>query len=113
MRSFTTAAWRRTSCTTCALNCAYFSSDSLPTGPEVMSGVRAASGEVVVDGDEMSAPARQRVQIQRERGDQRLPLAGRHLRDLALVQDNAADELDIVWHHVPLESMARHHDLAP
>src|SRR5438034_8094060 len=43
MRSFTTAVCFRTSWTTCALNCAYFSSDSLPTAPEMMSGVRASS----------------------------------------------------------------------
>ena len=43
MRSFATAVCFRTSCTTWALNCAYFSSDSLPTEPEMISGVRASS----------------------------------------------------------------------
>ena len=43
MRSFATAVCLRTSWTTWALNWAYFSSDSAPTGPEMMRGVRASS----------------------------------------------------------------------
>ncbi len=43
IRSFTTAVCLRTSCTTWVLNCAYLSSASVPTGPEMMSGVRASS----------------------------------------------------------------------
>src|SRR2546426_250356 len=131
MRSLTTAVWFRTSCTTCALNCAYFSSASLPTAPgrrrlrvvdaadreaepreEVAHPLRVTTGEVVVDGDEMRASARERVQVQRQRRDERLPLARRHLGDLPLMQHDAADELYVVRHHVPLEGAAGDHHLA-
>ena len=58
-----------------------------------------AAGEVVVDGDDVDALAVERVEIGRQRRDQRLALAGFHLGDLALVQDGAADELDVEVPH--------------
>ena len=54
-----------------------------------------ALGEVVVDGDHVHAAAGERVEIDRKRRDQRLAFAGLHLGDAALVQDHAADELDV------------------
>ena len=54
-----------------------------------------ALGQVVVDGDHVHAAARQRVEIDRERGDQGLAFAGLHLGDLAFVQDHAADQLHV------------------
>ena len=54
-----------------------------------------ALGEVVVDGDDVDAAAGERVEIDRQRGDQRLAFAGLHLGDPAVVQDHAADELDV------------------
>ena len=54
-----------------------------------------ALGQVVVDGDDVHALAGERVEIDRQRGDQRLALAGLHLGDLALVQHHAADELHV------------------
>ena len=54
-----------------------------------------ALGEVVVDRDEVDAAARQRVQVERQRGDERLPLAGLHLGDVALVEDDSAHQLDV------------------
>jgi hypothetical protein len=44
-----------------------------------------APGEVVVDRDQVSALAGQRIQVERQGGDQGLALAGGHLGDLALV----------------------------
>ena len=58
-----------------------------------------ALGQIVVDGDDVDALARQGVQIGREGGHQGLALAGAHLRDTALVQDDAADELHPVGAH--------------
>ncbi len=55
-----------------------------------------AAGEVIVDRDEVDAPAGQRVQVDGQGGDEGLAFAGAHLGDLAAVQDDAADELDIV-----------------
>ena len=56
---------------------------------------RVALGEVVVDGDDVDAALRQRIEVDGERGDQRLALAGLHLGDLALVQHHAADHLHV------------------
>ena len=58
-----------------------------------------ALGEVVVDGDDVHAAAGQRIEIDRQRRDQRLALAGLHLGDAAFVQDHAADQLHV---EVPL-----------
>ncbi len=52
-------------------------------------------GEVVVDRDQVDALAGQRVQVQGQAGDQRLALTGLHLGDLALVEDEASDQLDV------------------
>ena len=54
-----------------------------------------ARGEVVVDGHDMDAAAGQRVEIDRQRRDQRLAFAGLHLGDAAFVQDHAADHLHV------------------
>ncbi len=51
--------------------------------------------QVVVDGDDVHPFAQQGVQIHRQGGHQGLALPGLHLGDLALVQHDAADELDI------------------
>jgi hypothetical protein len=56
---------------------------------------RIALGQVVVDGDDMDAVTGNGVQINRERGDQGLDFAGLHLGDVALVQNHAADELNV------------------
>ena len=54
-----------------------------------------ALGEVVVDGDDMNAASGERVEIDGERGDERLAFAGLHLGDLAVMQNHAAHELDV------------------
>ena len=59
--------------------------------------VGIAAGQVVIDGDHVDAAPRQCIQVDRQGGDQRLAFAGLHLRDLALVQDDAALKLHIVW----------------
>ena len=51
------------------------------------------AGQIVVDRDDVDALARQRVQIGRQNGDQRLAFTGLHLGDSALMQDDAADDL--------------------
>ena len=45
-----------------------------------------AAGEIIVDGDDVHAFAGERVQIDRQGGDERLAFAGAHLGDGALVQ---------------------------
>ena len=69
-----------------------------------------AACQVVVDRDDVDAPARQRVQVGRQRRDQRLALAGLHLGDLAVVQDDAADQLHVEVPHVDRAAPGLPHD---
>ena len=68
--------------------------------------LRVAAGQVVVDGDDVDALAGQRVQIDRQRGDQGLALAGLHLGDAAAVEHHPADELHVEVPH-PQHALAR------
>ncbi len=61
--------------------------------------LRVAAGEIVVDGDDMHAFPAKRVEIDCGGGDERLALAGAHLGDRSLVQNEAADQLYV---EVPL-----------
>ncbi len=54
-----------------------------------------ALGEVIVDGDHVHTLAGERVEIDGKGGDERLAFAGLHFRDGALVQDHAANQLDV------------------
>ena len=54
-----------------------------------------ALGEVVVGGDEVRAAAGEAVEVEREARDERLALAGLHLGDVALVEDDPAHELHV------------------
>ena len=54
-----------------------------------------APGQVVVDRDDVHAPAVEGVEVAGERGDERLALAGPHLGYHAAMQDDAAHELDV------------------
>ena len=74
---------------------------------EVPHPLRVAAGEVRVHRDEVRALPGQRVQIQRQRRDERLAFARRHFGDLAEVQLDAAHELDVVRHHVPRRARGR------
>ena len=65
--------------------------------------LRVALGEVVVRGDEVHTLAEQRVQVERERGDERLALAGLHLGDPPEMQRRAAHHLHV---EVPLADRA-------
>src|SRR5712691_3317867 len=55
--------------------------------------------QVVVDGDDMHSPARQRVQVSGQGCNQRLTFTGTHLGYFALVQYDAADKLHVVMAH--------------
>ena len=56
--------------------------------------------QVVVYSDNMHALACQSIQIGRRGGNQRFSFTGSHLRDTALVKDDAADELHPVMFHI-------------
>src|SRR5918995_462700 len=57
--------------------------------------LRVALGQIVVNRHEVDALALERVQVQRLDGDERLALTGLHLGDVALVQGDAAHQLDV------------------
>jgi hypothetical protein len=59
-----------------------------------------AAGEVVVHGDHVHAVARQRIQIHRQRGGQRLAFAGAHFGDLSVVKRHAAEQLHVEMAHL-------------
>jgi len=54
------------------------------------------AGQVIIDRHQMDAPAGKCVQVERQGGNQRLAFAGTHLRNLALVQNQSADQLHII-----------------
>ena len=58
-----------------------------------------ATGQIVVDRDDVDALAGERVQIGGEGGHQRLALAGLHLGDPALMEDHAAQQLHVEVAH--------------
>src|SRR5512133_936719 len=63
--------------------------------PDRLRPLGVALGQVVVDRDQVDARAGERIQVERLHGDERLALAGLHLGDVALVQDDAAHLLDV------------------
>ncbi len=55
-----------------------------------------AAGEVIIDGDDVDALAGERIEVGRKRGDEGLATRRcEHLRDAALVQHHAADQLNV------------------
>ena len=60
---------------------------------------RVAPGQVVVDRDDVDALAGESVEVDRHRGRERLALAGLHLGDLALVQNDTAHHLHVERSH--------------
>ncbi len=59
-----------------------------------------ALGQVIIHRDHVDAVTGERIQIDRQRGDQRFTFAGLHFRDLAMVQHHAADQLNVKVAHV-------------
>ena len=66
--------------------------------------------EIIVDRDDMHALAGERIEVRGQRGHERLAFAGAHFSDFAVMQNHAADELDIEVTHFqdPLASFATH-----
>ena len=63
-------------------------------------------GEVVVDGYHMHTISREGVEEHRQCGDECLTLTGSHLGNLALMQNDTAEELHVVVDHLPLKVVA-------
>src|SRR5205807_2838644 len=59
-----------------------------------------ALGQVIVDSDHMHAVSGERVQVNGKGGDQGLAFTGLHFSNIATMQDDAADKLDIEVAHV-------------
>ena len=72
--------------------------------------LRVSAGEIVVDGHDVDAPSGHRIEGRRKGREERLALAGLHLGDLPLVQDDAAEQLDVVLAHPerPAHRLAAH-----
>ena len=64
-----------------------------------------AAGEVIVDGDDVHAEPGEGVEKDGQGGHEGLSLPGHHLRDHLAVQGDAADELHVEVHHVPLDGL--------
>ena len=79
---------------------------------ELSHPLRIALGEVVVHRDDMDAASGEGVQVNGERADECLALAGGHFCDTAAMQHHAADELHIEMNHVPGEGISAHHEFA-
>jgi len=57
--------------------------------------------QVLIDRDQLAVSSRESVQVKRERCDKRLSFPGLHFRNGLTVQGNAANQLNIVMHHIP------------
>ncbi|OPZ69589.1 MAG: hypothetical protein BWY83_01927 [bacterium ADurb.Bin478] len=68
-----------------------------------------ALGEIIVHRDQMGALSGQSVQIERHGGHQRFSFTGSHLGDFAFMQDDAADQLHVVRHHIPFHLLTADH----
>ena len=77
---------------------------------ELAHPLAVAAGEIVVDRDHVDALARERVEVDRRRRDERLALAGTHLGDAPLVEADAADQLDVKMPHAEHAARAFAHD---
>ena len=62
--------------------------------------LRVALGQIIIHRDHMHAATAQRIQINGKRGNQRFSFAGFHFGDFALVQNHAADQLNVKVAHV-------------
>ncbi len=69
-----------------------------------------AFGQVVVDGDHVDALSGEGIQIDRQSCDEGLTFTGLHFRDLALMQDDAADQLLVEVAHVQNAPAGLAHD---
>ena len=61
--------------------------------------LRIALGQVIVHRDDVHAFARERVEVDGQRGDKCLAFTGFHFGDLTLVEHHAADQLHVVVAH--------------
>ena len=55
-----------------------------------------AAGQVIVDGDDVNAFARERIEVAGKGGDERFAFTGAHFGDASAVKRDAADQLNVV-----------------
>ena len=85
-----------------ALSCWMMPTDRPEAVEDRAHPLRVALGQVVVDRDHVDAAAGHRVERRGQRRDEGLALAGLHLRDLALVEHDRAEQLDVEGAHPQL-----------
>ena len=62
--------------------------------------VGIAAGQIIVDRHKMCAASGQSIQVHRRRGYKRFTFTGLHLRNLALMQHNTANQLHVIMPHI-------------
>ena len=62
--------------------------------------------QIVVDGYDVDTVAGERIEKHRKGGNECLALTCRHLGDLALMQDDTAEDLYVIVYHLPLQVVA-------
>ncbi len=67
---------------------------------------RVTLRQVVVDGDHVHSASRERSEKYRQGRHEGFAFAGGHFCDLALVENDAADELHVIVDHVPFDLVA-------
>ena len=75
--------------------------------------LRVAPSEVVVYCHQMNAAPGERIQVDWTGGDQRFAFTGGHLGNLAFVQDDSPDELNIEMNHVPDDLLVTNQNRSP
>ena len=66
---------------------------------ELAHPLRVATSQIVVDGDDVDASSGQGIEVAGQGGDQSLAFAGLHFGNVAAMEHDAADELDVIVTH--------------
>ena len=67
--------------------------------------------EVVIDRDHVDALSGKRIEEYRQGGHEGLAFSRRHFGDLALVEDDASNQLNVIMDHVPFDVVASGHPM--
>ena len=62
--------------------------------------LRVTLCQVIIDCNDVNAFSRQRIQVSRQCGYQRLTFTGLHLSNTALMKDDTADQLHLIVFHI-------------
>ena len=80
-------------------------------GVELAHALGVSACKVIVHRHDMDAASGEGIEVDGERSDKGLTLAGGHLGDASLVEHHAADQLDVEVNHVPSVLVVADHEL--